>query len=192
MLLVLTFVLALLWGLARGGRLSNLQTVDLPGYWLALLALALQIGLIYFPLPLWISRPGLLLLSYAALAWFIWRNRRLPGMWLIGAGLLANWVVILANDGFMPVTYEALAAAGKAHLVTGSSSGTSVFGSKDILLNAAETRLWFLADIFVIPPPFPVPGVFSVGDALLAGGTFVLIPALLGGSRPTQAVRSKV
>jgi hypothetical protein len=101
-------------------------------------------------------------------------------MWLIGAGVAANWLVMAVNGGYMPVTYEALVAAGKGHLIANATPGTLVFGSKDILLPTAETRLPFLSDIFVIPPPFPVPSVFSLGDALIAVGMFRLLSRALG------------
>jgi hypothetical protein len=107
-------------------------------------------------------------------------------MWVIGAGLAANWIVMAANGGHMPVTYEALVAAGRAHLVESTMPGTLVFGTKDILLPLAETQLWPLSDIFVIPPPFPIPSVFSLGDALLALGMFRLVPAALGGAPDTR------
>ena len=101
-------------------------------------------------------------------------------MWVLGVGLLANWAVILANGGHMPVTYEALVAAGKGAMVIGSEPGTHVLGSKDILLPPQDTRLWFLSDIFVIPPPFPFPNVFSLGDALIALGLLWFMPWALG------------
>jgi hypothetical protein len=120
------------------------------------------------------------------LAIFVWQNRRLPGMWLVGLGLLANWAVILANGGHMPITFEALVAAGKGNLVSTPTAGTLVFGSKDVLLPGIETRLGFLSDIFVIPPPFPIPTVFSVGDALIALGMFGLVQHALGKRPPTH------
>lgn len=183
MILLLALLLALGWSLLCGGRLSQLSRLSLKGSGLAIAAFAIQVAVIYLPLPTGeqeFLRVLLLVLSYALLTLFVWWNRRLSGMWLLGAGLLANWVVIAANGGHMPVTYDNLVAAGKIHLVTSAASGTLAFGSKDILLSVAETRLWFLSDIFVIPPPFPVASVFSVGDALIAFGLLRFVPAVLG------------
>ena len=39
------------------------------------------------------------LASYAAVLAFIWLNRTLPGLWLVGIGGLSNLVVIAANGG---------------------------------------------------------------------------------------------
>lgn len=194
MLLILAFALAVAVALARGGRLSRLAAFPLRAYGLALLALALQAASIYWlpedsPTSL---RVALLAVSYAILVCFVWLNRRLPGVWLVGLGLAANWLVMLANGGHMPVTYEALAAAGRAYLAPSSASGTLVAASKDVILPLAETQLWFLSDIFVLPPPFPVPGVFSPGDVLIAVGTFILVQSALDArslfpGRPAQS-----
>lgn len=194
MILVLAFVLALAWSLARGGRLSHLQTWPIQALWRVLTALLIQLIVIYLPpamMPGEELRVVLLGASYLLLASFVWSNRRLPGMWLIGAGLVANWAVMLANGGYMPVTYEALVAAGRGHLVDSAASGTRVFGSKDILLPLAETKLWFLSDLFVVPPPFPVPSVFSIGDVLIAGGIFRLVGSALGTSARNQSCPAK-
>lgn len=188
MILVLTLALAVCWGLARGGHPAELHSFPLRGLVPAVLAFTIQAGLIYLPAVVILGNAGhltLLVVSYALAAWFVWANRRLPGMWLLGVGLAANWLVILANGGYMPITYEALAAAGQLRLASSTATGTIVLSSKDILLPLAETRLAFLADRFVIPPPFPIPGVFSVGDALIGAGLFWLVPYALGVGRTT-------
>lgn len=193
MILLFVLLLALGWAVARGARLSNLASLPLRGSGLALAAFGIQAALIYFPVPVdlesW-QRSVLLVFSYALLAGFVWWNRRMPGIWLLGIGLLANWIVILANGGYMPVTYDALLAVGKSHLVASASPGAVVFGTKDILLAREETRLWFLSDIFVIPPPFPIPSIFSVGDALIALGLLRFLPAALGAPTRKQATHS--
>lgn len=183
MILLLALALAVAWGLVRGGQFSQLKSVPLQGYWLALVALLLQVILIYANLPFVLDRTVhavLLAFTYGLLVLFVWLNRQLPGMWIVGIGLLANTLVIFTNGGYMPITYESLVAAGRGHLVNSIASGTLVFGSKDILLTIAETRLWFLSDIFVVPPPFPVPSVFSVGDAVIALGMFQFVSFALG------------
>ncbi len=185
MILILCLALAVAWALLREGRLSKLQFASVRAHGAVLVAFAIQLVLLYFPLPTavtgWLRLPALFL-SYALLAVFVWQNRRLRGMWLLAAGLAANALVIAANGGYMPVTSEAVIAAGKAHLVSNAAPGALIFGSKNILLPAAQTNLWLLSDIFVLPPPFPVPSVFSLGDALIALGMFRLVSCLLGAS----------
>jgi hypothetical protein len=102
---------------------------------------------------------------------------------VIGLGLLLNLTVILANGGYMPTSPEALQRGG---YVASSPiiPGTRLAKSKDIILPRAETRLWFLSDALVIPPPFPWPTVFSVGDVVIAAGTFLLVQqGMVGTSR---------
>ncbi len=186
MILLTALALAVAWALLRGGRPSHLQSLSLQGVTQVLIAFALQAGVIYLPVANSLGHParvGLLIASYALALWFIWANRKLPGMWLMGLGLLANWLVIVANGGYMPVTFEALEQASMTRLVNSTAPGTLVMGSKDVLLPLAETRLSFLSDIFVLPPPFPVTGVFSVGDVLIAMGIFRFVPFALGGHR---------
>lgn len=185
MILFLSLVLAVVWALWRGGRITQLRYASLQAYGVVLVAFGIQFVFIYLPLPehftRWARLPALLF-SFVLLAAFVWQNRQLRGMRLLAAGLAANALVMAANGGYMPVTYEAVLAAGKAHLISGSAPGTLVFGSKDILLPAAQTNLWLLSDIFVLPPPFPIPSVFSPGDVLLALGMFRLVSCLFGAS----------
>jgi len=187
-ILVFALVLAVAWSLIRGGRFPQLETFPLRHWELAVAAFGIQIVVIYLLPTAWgeLVRVPLLFVSYVLLAILVWLNRRQQGMWLLGAGLMANWVVILANGGHMPISYEAVVAAGKSYLLTGSETGSVVLASKDILLPPGETQLWFLSDIFVIPPPFPIPSVFSVGDALIAIGLFRFVAGLFRAPAPER------
>jgi len=136
----------------------------------------LQIYLIYFPeqagAGLVSLRLSFLVLSYALLIAVIWQNRKLPGLWVLGVGLVANLAVMLLNGGYMPITLEALSQAGLAHNAQTSANGAHVLSSKDIVLTRDATLAWWLSDMFVLPPPFPIPTVFSLGDVLIALGGF--------------------
>jgi hypothetical protein len=102
----------------------------------------------------------------------IWQNRKLPGLWLLAVGLAANWTVMLLNGGYMPITQEAVSQAGFAHNTLRTADGVHVLFSKDVVLDHDATLAWWLSDIFVLPPPFPIPSVFSAGDVLIALGGF--------------------
>ena len=175
MILLFAVLVSLLVALVRGGKLGNLQTLTFRYGWLALLAFALQIMLMRYPLPategLWGPRTLLLLGSYGLLVGVVWANRRLPGIYWLGAGLLLNLAVMLANGGFMPVTPEALQQAGLTHLALGAEAGSRVAAAKDIILPRADTHLWVLSNIFILPPP--VGTAFSLGDLYLALGGFL-------------------
>ncbi|MCD6290217.1 MAG: DUF5317 domain-containing protein [Anaerolineae bacterium] len=176
MILLAAVVLAFLVSLLFGGRPSRLASVSLQWAWLVPVSLIAQAYLIYWPAPraggILSSRALVMMVSYVMLLLFLWRNRRLPGVKLIGVGLLANFAVMVANGGYMPITAEMLRQGGYAHLALDEAPGARVRNTKDILLPREKTALWWLSDIFVVPPPAPVTGVFSVGDVLVAMGVF--------------------
>ncbi len=175
MILAATILVAVIVGLVRGGSLHRLANLPFQLGWVALVAFGLQIYLIYFPEPIstgFSLRVGVLMLSYALLVVVVWQNRALPGIWLIGAGLIANFSVMLLNGGYMPITPEALAQAGFAHSALSSEAGARVLATKDIVLSRDATIAWWLSDVFVLPPPFPIATAFSAGDALIASGAF--------------------
>jgi Family of unknown function (DUF5317) len=175
-ILAAAVLVAVIIGLVGGGSLQRLASLPFRFGWIALVAFALQIYLIYFPEPvsagLLSIRVGVLMLSYALLLIVIWQNRALPGIWLIGAGLVANFAVMVLNGGYMPITPQALAQAGFAHSALSAQAGARVLATKDIVLPHDATIAWWLSDIFVLPPPFPLPTVFSAGDTMVALGAF--------------------
>jgi hypothetical protein len=125
----------------------------------------------------------LFLLSHLLLLAFVWRNRRLPGVVVAGLGIAINLIVIIANGGFMPISPETLAWLSPGidpHLLP---IGSHLGNSKDIILTPGQTRLWALSDVLALPPPFPWPAAFSLGDLVIAAG----IVLLLQGSNPASA-----
>jgi hypothetical protein len=179
MILAAAILSAVLIGLARGGRLGQLANLPLRWAWIALVAFGLQIYLIYFPEPVseGISSPRVIVLifSYALLFAIVWKNRALPGFWLIALGFLSNFAVMLLNGGYMPITPEALAQVGHSRNILSPEPGARVRATKDIVLPGDQTTAWWLSDILVLPPPFPIPSVFSLGDVAIALGAFQLI-----------------
>jgi len=78
------------------------------------------------------------LVSYMLAVIFLFANRRIPWLWLVGLGGLSNLVAIGANDGVMPASPVAVRAAGRVL-------------PKGQFLNSApllHPRLAFLGDIF--------------------------------------------
>jgi hypothetical protein len=172
MILLLAVILAIIVALLRGGRVGSLAEVTFRYGWVALLSLALQFGVVHLPPSahdgFWGARAWMLLGSYGLLVGVILANRRLPGVPIIGLGLLLNYAVIFANGGYMPVSPDALERAGLTHLMTSSEAGARITAAKDVLLHREQTILWVLSDIFSLPPPIRV--VFSIGDVFLALG----------------------
>lgn len=176
MILLVAFIAALIISILCGGSLRNLAQVRIRAGWVAIGAFAVQGWVIYVcegPVSRpWDWRGGLLVASYLLLGLFIYLNRHLPGVYLFALGLFLNFTVIVANGGFMPVTPEALQRAHQSGLVDRPEEWVKVRNTKDIILRRENTRLWFLSDVFVLPPPSPLTSVFSIGDLCIGVGVF--------------------
>ena len=193
MILAAAILGAVLIGLVRGGSLRQLAYLPLRWAWVALLAFGLQIYLIYFPEPvnegILSPRVIVLMFSYGLLFAIVWQNRALPGIRLIGLGFLCNFAVMLLNGGYMPITAEALAQVGHSRNILSPEPGARVRATKDIVLPRDQTIAWWLSDIWVLPPPFPIPSVFSLGDVFIALGAFQLIQnGMSADEKETRAV----
>lgn len=181
--LVGVLVVAVVLGLAAGGSFRGFDDVRLRWWPLALLGLAMQLVPVTFLDGAARDRVEVAMLvgSFAPLFAFVWANRRLAGWWLIGLGLLSNLVVIAANGG-MPVTRDAIVASGQGEhideLAEGNDPKHHLADDDDVLL--------FLAD--VIPVPRPVGQVVSPGDLVLyAGVGWLVVGVMRGRSRRSAA-----
>jgi hypothetical protein len=106
------------------------------------------------------------LVTYGFLLAFCIANRRIPGVWLIALGVLANALVIAANGGAMPVDPSAIAA-----------SGWSLHDYANAYPNVvARTHapLWFLGDVFAMPR-FPGSAALSIGDVAIVAGVWLML-----------------
>ena len=200
MILAFAVILGLAVSLARnrGQTFSLLAEMPLHSAWLVIPALALQLPLLrtpYGPTQHMGIQQALFLLSHLLLLVFVWRNRRLVGIQIVGLGILFNLLVILANGGFMPITPETLVRI-NPDTTLGINPGTT-FGlwqtgyhygfSKDIILLREATNLWAMSDVLVLPPPFPWPTAFSLGDLFIAGGIVVLLQGPIGWTKSVHA-----
>ncbi len=179
-MILIALCLALLLGLAVvGGRVSSLASVDVKWGWLAPLAFLMQAYLIFFPADraggLLSARSLLLMASHILLLAVVWRNRHLGGVKLIGLGLLLNFLVMVVNGGFMPITPEALVQIGYDGNASQLETGYIVGRTKNVVVEPGEAALWFLSDLMVIPRPFPIPTALSVGDLLIVAGVFFFL-----------------
>jgi len=179
MILLSALALGLLIGL--GIRRWNNQPYPIPeleSLWLAMVAFVPQFFLAYLPathslLPNWIAS-ALLSMSLLLFLVFVWRNRRLPGMPVLLAGLLLNLIVILANGGWMPISPQTASQLIDKNVLQIISLG-SRFGQKDILLLPQSTNFEFLADRFLLRAWSSYQTAFSAGDVLIAIGAFWLL-----------------
>jgi hypothetical protein len=168
-------------GFLLGGRPGNLEQLRLRWPVLIVSALVMQVelftGLISIEPR---DVPGLYLISNAlALLWLL-RNFRVAGMPCIALGTVSNVAAIAANGGRMPQDSALLIKArGRAFEQAVASGQTATNG----VIADAHTRLLWLTDRFLLPPPFPFPVVFSVGDVLIGVGVAWLIAAGMAAPR---------
>jgi hypothetical protein len=162
--------------LLRGGKLTNLSEIYARGWWLLFLGLAMQTAANFVSTSQREIAVWLVLLSYAPLLVVVLLNQRLPGMWIVGVGILMNLTVIALNNG-MPVLPE-------AYELAGGKVGGLHLDAKHVLLTG-NSALPFLADII------PMPGsVISLGDVLLAVGLGVFVEDQL--RQPLRLFRHRV
>jgi hypothetical protein len=145
----------------------------------ALLALLLQLVAIKAPLGDTDSlRRVLMVDSYILLLWFVAANINRPGIAIIGIGLILNFAAILANGGMMAIAPETILRTGQ--LPADAVVGEWLPGTKDVLLERSDIRLWFLTDRLVWDPISGVVRAFSVGDLVIAAGLVVTLVDLFG------------
>ncbi len=111
----------------------------------------------------------LALACYALLFYGIVPNLKLAGMWAVAAGSGLNLLVILANQGRMPVSVAPLSAAEQVRETVRLST------SINHQLLSPATNLSFLSDLFKWSFLQPKPVMFSIGDVLISAGVFWLI-----------------
>lgn len=153
-------IVSLIVGIARGGRLQHLLDVETRAWWLLVFGFALQTVASLLSAENSTLAVVLLMLSYVSILGMVAINRKAPGMWIAGIGILMNFTVIALNRG-MPVLPAAVEIAG--------GSPDPVLGGKHVLLDESS-RLPFLGDLI------PLPGaVISIGDVFLAIGLGVFV-----------------
>lgn len=171
MLRVLIVFVVIIVAMLRGGSLGRLAR--LPVRWIPLVLLSLLLQLLIFPLvgdssPLASLTVPLYLGSMLLLVGWVWLNRHLPAIALIGAGVVMNLLAIAANGGYMPVAPAAAAYAG----TLANYSDDPIFNNSHA--SASGVRLWLLTDIFPVPAGLPFATVYSLGDLLLTLGIAIL------------------
>ncbi|MDQ3963040.1 MAG: DUF5317 domain-containing protein [Actinomycetota bacterium] len=152
-----------------GGSVTRLAEVRIAHIWAVMVSLALQIMVVTVmpdadPVGLAIVH----VVSYLFAGYFLWANRRIPGVAIIAIGWAMNAIVISVNGGVMPATARA---------------GDRGAGVADVFLNSrplSSPRLSFLGDNFAMPATWPIHNVFSVGDVFIALGAFVALHWICG------------
>jgi len=176
-------VFAFLLGWVFGGRVRRFEELHLRWSWLAVAGLALQ----FVPLPGGAAgadlavRTAVLSCSYVLLLTFAALNIRLAGVPLLFVGLALNLAVIASNGG-MPVSREALESSGQADvlqvLIEEGAAKHHLLTDDDVLKPLAD----------VIPVGGPIKQVVSLGDVFVYAGLVWLIVAVMRGRIPQTSL----
>lgn len=174
------FVLSVVVGFVRRGSLRRFADLSLKALWLVFAAFGIQfamrVGGYGGPLLTGVLYAG----TYAMLVLFIVLNRSRWELMVMGIGLLSNALVIWVNGGKMPVSTAAF--------LTATGTPFPLDDPTHIPLTAV-TRLKWLGDLWALKRPFPLPGVFSLGDVVVCIGLFLLIQHVMV---PGRSVASSV
>ena len=189
MSLLSAVAIGLLIGLITGGRLANLAALRIR--WWALVVVGLVIQLLIFtpvlPVPHSWLRPAYVLSDLLALV-FVLANVRITGMPAVALGSASNLVAIVANGGSMPVDAHLLSVARGATYARAVAAGQEPTNS---VIAGPQTRLGWLTDRILIPPPFPLSTVLSIGDFLIAAGIVWVIVAGMDRVKPSGVIAIK-
>ena len=136
-------------------RLADLRIRHVWLLWVALLDQILVISIIPDSHPTALAAAHIA--SYGAAAVCLWVNRRLPGIWFIGAGGLLNGLTIALNGGTLPASASALESSGH-------QGAPGQFANSAVVPDA---KMAMFGDVFATPSWLPGNNVFSIGDVLI-------------------------
>lgn len=190
MILVVAVIIGLAAGLIRA-RITKrpYQPPPLKFIWLVLVALLAQ-WIVFGFRPSREIVPDLyasyvFVLSQFLLLVFAWANRRTPGFWLLGAGLLLNLTVILLNGGWMPISPDTVRWLAPDAAPGAWQIGERLAYGKDKVLLVENTRVWILSDQLRSPDWLSYRFAFSLGDIAIAVGAMWLL-WWIGGRKHTN------
>jgi hypothetical protein len=169
-LLLYSIGIGLICGRLAGGRVGNLEHLQLRWWGLALAGLCAQVVLFSTPVAAVVGQAGppLYVLSTLIVLAVVVRNVRHPGLAIVALGAALNLVAIVSNGGVMPSAPEAwLALNGRAVVPTDDFSNSVLIGP--------DTLFPWLGDVFVLPRPLPFANVFSIGDVVIGVGAVVFL-----------------
>lgn len=191
------FTLAALVGLVAGMIRAKMKAntyfpIELKYSWMILLAFVPQWLVFFLPATrelvpnTWI--PFILISTQFILLVFVWLNRRQPCIWLLGLGLMFNFLTICLNNGWMPISPDVL------QRLQVPQSAWQLWErrgfSKDMVIPVENTKLWILSDILSLNLYSRFKIAFSIGDILIAGGIFAYFWSSGGSKTLTKEYQS--
>ena len=179
-MIFIIFITGFIIGLIRGGKVSNIKKLKLTHPWTIFISVLIEASLLLLmrndveitQLFAFLSA----ILQYLLLFLFIWFNRQLPYIRVIGLGCFLNALVILLNFGSMPL-------ADISPYIRELESASQYLLERNLVtyhIINENTKLWFLGDIIWLPSPFYA--FISIGDLFLYSGVLLLIQHIITGN----------
>lgn len=157
-------VLSIIIGYIRKGKLSNFENIEIRAWYLIILSQLMQIVAIRLNGTVFhINETTFFIihiLSYIVLIVPLLVNYRLLSMKLLGIGTILNLIPIAFNRGQMPVYLP---------------EGVNATFDLGHVIASSSTKAYLLADIILIPKPYPLPKIISIGDVFLLVGAFLFV-----------------
>ncbi len=171
-------VLAILIGIIRGGRFSNIGTLRFKNWWLFVASLISYLTIVV------LGAAGnsivvdyineLYALTYGMLIIGIFMNVKYKPIMIIGFGALMNLVSFIMNKG-IPVSVEGLKLAGETQLADLITAGEKLL----YVPFTTQTSLPILSKTIIFQANMPFERVLSFGDVVIMIGVFVFIQYVL-------------
>ncbi|EOC99658.1 DUF5317 domain-containing protein [Caldisalinibacter kiritimatiensis] len=178
-MLVESMATSVIVGKARGGKVKNIEKINIKAWYLFILGFILEFTSVY----LYSNKIGnftkiidnyfIYIHGFSYLLIFIGLilNFNKKSLVLVFIGTLLNFIVITANGGQMPVSgagLENLGLMDQLNMLKQESIATHT-------LVTDSSKLVFLGDIIPIPKPYPLPKMISIGDIFIALGIFFFL-----------------
>lgn len=192
-MLIELIVLSLIIGLIRGGTFNNFKYINFKKIWPLILALVIQYFLVsinlleefnfYEKIAMYLKQ--LLFISYVLLFVGIIINLHYRSLWPVLAGAFLNFFVLAVNNWKRPVLLEGL------KLLHFEDALWMMENNQLPLFSAITegTKYPILADIIVVPKPYPFPTMLSLGDLLIGLGLFTLIQEIMLSGRNDHHIK---
>ncbi|WZL73765.1 DUF5317 domain-containing protein [Clostridiaceae bacterium 35-E11] len=167
-------VIGFIVGKIRGGKFGNFKFLSLRAWPLILLAFLLQISPLFAQKIYLFSKYG----SYFYGASFIFLiicmalNIEKKGVWALLIGIIFNTMVVFLNELKMPISFQGLTLAGLESMIEGIKNG-QILHYMDLRNVTDWTKL--LGKYIVIPKPYPLSKVVSIGDIWMSLGLILFI-----------------
>jgi len=167
-------ILGIVIGLVRNGSIRNISFTKIRGWFIVIFALILQISTLILSNISIVESYGKYfhIASAVLIILTLIINLDKKGIWIILIGAILNFLVIVMNGYKMPINFDGLRLAGLESIIDGINSG-DITNYRPL----KEVTDWtkHLGKYIVIPKPYPMAKVISIGDLFMTLGIIFFV-----------------